>query len=143
MDTHSLHRGLSAAAVVISLVGAPQSLHAQSTPADTGDKEQQARGLYEQGLKHYNLAEYDLAIELFKQAYLLTEAPELLFNIAQSYRLKGAGNCRSALQFYRTYLRVEPRASKRASVEAAIADMEICARDEPVRPDDPPLHEAV
>jgi len=68
---------------------------------------------------------------LFKQAYLASEAPELLFNIAQAYRLKGAGNCRLALQFYENYLRADPKTRKKKSVEAAIRDMEGCARDEP------------
>jgi tetratricopeptide (TPR) repeat protein len=90
----------------------------------------QARALYEQGLKHYNLAEYDQAIDLFKQAYLQSEAPELLYNIAQSYRLKGAGHCRAAVRFYRSYLAAAPDSPKRPSVEAAIADTEACARAE-------------
>lgn len=122
--------------LLIAFASHVTSLHAQPA-AGAGDKQHQAVVLFERGLKHYNLAEYDAAIDLFKQAYFLTEAPDLLFNIAQSYRLKGPGNCRSALQFYRNYLRLSPATPKRASVEAAIKDMEICARSEPPQPDEP------
>lgn len=103
---------------------------AQSAPGN--DPQETARRLYDEGIKHYNVAEYDKAIANFRQAYLLTNASELLFDIAQSYRLRGPGNCRVALPFYRNFLRVEPKTPRRASVEAAIADMERCAQNEPL-----------
>jgi len=93
-------------------------------------QEEQARVLYRKALKHYNVAEYDAAIELFRRAYLLTEAPELLFNMGQAYRLKGAGNCAQALRYYQRFLRAAPGTPRRGSVEAAMADMERCAREE-------------
>jgi tetratricopeptide (TPR) repeat protein len=98
---------------------------------------ERAVAFYESGVKHYNLAEYTEAIEDFKQAYLLNSAPELLFNIAQAYRLKGPGNCRLATQFYRNYLRADPKSRKRASVEDAITDLESCTRAEPLPPPTP------
>jgi tetratricopeptide (TPR) repeat protein len=107
--------------------------------APAAAEESHARELYEEALKQYNLGDYDRAIEGFKQAYLATEAPELLFNIAQAYRLKGPGNCGSALQFYRTYLRLDPKTGKRKSIEGTIAEMERCAAHEtPAPADEPP-----
>jgi len=106
-------------------------------------KEETARKLYEEGIKRYNVADYAAAIASFRQAYLLSDAPEMLYNIAQSYRLSGPGNCRSALQFYRNFLRVEPKTAKRASVEAAIADMERCAKDEPLSAQAPEANKPV
>jgi hypothetical protein len=94
------------------------------------ETEEQARAIYGTALKHYNVAEYTEAIENFKQAYLLTNAPELLYDIAQAYRLKGPGNCALAAQFYGNYLRVDPRGSKRASAEGALADVQACAKEE-------------
>jgi tetratricopeptide (TPR) repeat protein len=94
-------------------------------------REREAAALYQQGLKHYNLGEYDQAIAALKRAYLLVEAPEFLFNIAQAYRKKGPGSCKHALEFYRSYLRAQPESPKRSNVDAMIADMEQCARTQP------------
>jgi tetratricopeptide (TPR) repeat protein len=99
-------------------------------PADE-DRKVTAVSLYEEGLKHYRLAEYDDAITAFRQAYRLSNAPEFLYDIAQSYRLKGPSNCAQALQFYKTYINIAPDTPKRAAVEAAITDMETCSRDNP------------
>lgn len=91
---------------------------------------QQVHDLYTLGMRQYNLGDYSAAIETFKQAYLKVEAAELLYDIAQSYRLEG-GHCSQALQFYKTYLRERLAPGRRASVEAAIRDMEACAALEP------------
>ena len=107
--------------------------------------ETRARALHAQGVRHYNLAEYDLAIEVFKQAYALTPFPGLLFNIAQAYRHQG--ECGRALEFYRSYLRQKPTAADRAEVERHLREMEACvgeraraapasqAASSPVRPE--------
>src|SRR5262245_60067857 len=83
--------------------------HAPSVEA----RQAQAASLYQDGIKHYNLGQYDRAIALFTKAYLLTEAPELLSDIAQAYRLEGPSGCVQSLAFYRSYLRADPRSSKR------------------------------
>jgi tetratricopeptide (TPR) repeat protein len=127
-----------------STAGPPPSSGASSSSSSSSGADTKALQLYEQGIKHYNVAEYEGAIAAFREAYLLTNAPELLYNIAQSYRLRGPGHCRSALQFYRNFLRVEPRTPRRARVEAAIADMETCAQSEPptTSPDGEPASDA-
>lgn len=86
------------------------------------DREKAAIAHYEQGQRHYNLGEFDKAIEEYKAAYALTNAPGLLFNIAQAYRLKK--DYEQALFFYRTYLREDPQAENRGDVEALIAELE-------------------
>lgn len=101
-------------------------------PSSAAERERLARALYEEGLTHYNLHEYDAAIAAFKGSYRLSRAPELLFDIAQEYRLKG--DCPEALRFYRTYLREDVRSPKRARVEAWIAEMERCDRPPPAPP---------
>lgn len=106
-------------------------LSLSAAAADTRE-EREALVHYEEGIKRYNLAQYDLAIESFQAAYLRTKAPELLYNIAQAYRLKGA--CTPSLQFYRNYLRTAPPGAKRASVETAIHDMGKCAAEEASAP---------
>jgi hypothetical protein len=83
-------------------------------------KEAQARSLYKKGMTHYELGEFDAAIDEFKRAYALTSAPGLLFNIAQVQRHKK--DAVQALFFYRMYLRTLPAAPNRADVEALIAE---------------------
>jgi tetratricopeptide (TPR) repeat protein len=111
-------------------VGA-STARAQTAGPPSPDPRKEAVALYDQAVKHYNVGEYDEAVAAFKRAYLITEAPELLYDIAQSYRLKGPGSCTQAVQAYRSYLRVAPATAKRKSVEAAIRDMEECVRNEP------------
>ena len=94
-------------------------------PADPNDaeaKKAKAKALYEKGLSHYNLGEFDSAIAAFKDSYAVSNAPGLLFNIAQSYRLKK--DYEQATYFYQTYLRLKPDAANRADVEARLKEME-------------------
>jgi tetratricopeptide (TPR) repeat protein len=108
-----------------------------SGPKETTSKEQRARELDAQGARLYDLAEYDRAIEAFKEAYLLTENPSLLYNIAQTYRRKG--DCEHAALFYRNYLRSRPKAADREKIEGRIAEMDACSK--PLAEDLPGIEE--
>jgi tetratricopeptide (TPR) repeat protein len=77
--------------------------------------------LYREGVLHYELGDYDGAIDRFTRAYKLTGAPPLLYDLAQAYRLKRAPH--RALPLYRAYLRMQPRASNRPEVERRIAEL--------------------
>ncbi|MBL0213029.1 MAG: tetratricopeptide repeat protein [Myxococcales bacterium] len=85
-------------------------------------KRAQAKTLYEQGLSAYNLGNFDAAISSFSEAYAISQAPGLLFNIAQSHRLKK--DYEKATYFYTTYLRLKPDAPNRADVEARLEEMQ-------------------
>ncbi len=104
-------RSMIALALVTLLTGA-------ATAADLTDA---AREHYERGLAKYNLADFDAAIDEFKQSYELSKAPRLLFNIAQAYRLKK--DWERALYFYDTYLRNDPKAPNRPDVESRVDEM--------------------
>jgi tetratricopeptide (TPR) repeat protein len=88
--------------------------------AATASPQEEARELYKKGMTHYEIGEFDAAIDAFKRAYQLTSAPGLLFNIAQVYRMKK--DPEQAVYFYRTYLRLMPDAPNRADVEVLIAE---------------------
>jgi len=92
---------------------------ASAEPNDGAVRE--AREHYERGLREYNLGELDGAIAEFKAAYVRSEAPGLLFNLAQAYRLKR--DTERALLLYRSYLRALPNAPNRADAEARIAEL--------------------
>jgi tetratricopeptide (TPR) repeat protein len=85
-------------------------------------KEKEAREHYTNGMRHFDLGEIDAAVAEFKEAYKISAAPGLLFNIAQAYRTKK--DYEQALLFYKNYLRLVPRAANRADVEARVAEME-------------------
>ena len=110
------------AVVCLLFVAANAHAHGQrkhgAAPAQSPQDE--ARDLYKRGMTHYELGEFDVAIEEFKRAYALTSAPGLLFNIAQVYRMKK--DPEQAVYFYRTYLRLVPDAPNRADVESLLAE---------------------
>ncbi len=90
------------------------------------------------GSKHFELAEYPAAIADFKEAFRISDRPELLFNIAQAYRL--SGDCLQARTFYKTYLRRLPDAPNAEQVKGRIAELEECANKaaaQPVAPVEP------
>lgn len=93
---------------------------AVTAPALADDKADKAKAkqLYDDGLSHYNIAEYTEAITSWKQAYKLSKKPLLLFNIGQAYRL--SGDCNGATTFYDSYQREEPSPKNQAELDQAI-----------------------
>ncbi len=77
---------------------------AVATVPQTGPVTEEALRAYDQGHTHYDLGEYQAAIEHFRHAYELSRAPALLFNIAQAHRMNK--DCPRALDTYRTFLRL-------------------------------------
>jgi tetratricopeptide (TPR) repeat protein len=88
----------------------------------TEHEKAEARALYDEALRHYNVAEYADAITAFKGAYLISGDPKLLFDVAQSYRL--SGDCEQALRFYKNFRREAPQAPNLAELDAAISKCE-------------------
>jgi tetratricopeptide (TPR) repeat protein len=93
---------------------------APSAPASADEPapRERARELFEQGQAAYDLGEYDRAVALLREAYQLSSAPALLFNIAQAHRR--ARQCTRALEVYRHFVRVDPDSPYRADAEAHI-----------------------
>lgn len=102
-------------------------------PAHADDKAK-AKALYDQGLKSYNLAEYQDAIKAWKEAYSLSKKSILLFNIGQAYRLDG--DCKKANTFYDTYQREEPNPKNQDELDSALA---LCAKGGGDKPVDKPV----
>lgn len=98
------------------------------------DDKAQAKKLYEEGLRHYNLAEYAEAIRPWKDAYLLTKRPLLLFNIGQAYRL--SGDCAQAMTFYESYAREQPNPKNQGELSDAEA---LCREKLAAKPAPPPV----
>src|SRR5262249_28463094 len=81
-----------------------------------------ARAYYDEAQTEYAIGRFAHAIELYKQAYALTQRPSMLFNIAQAYRL--ANDPTQAKFFYESYLRRVPDAPNRPEIEQRIDEME-------------------
>ncbi|HEY4243732.1 MAG TPA: hypothetical protein VGM88_28160 [Kofleriaceae bacterium] len=88
-------------ALLLLLVSAPAL-------ADTVDPIAEAKELYAEGKRYYDIADYPHAIESWKKAYMLSSAPMLLFNLGQAYRL--SGDCPNALRMYDSYEHAVPDA---------------------------------
>lgn len=93
-------------------------LPARARPFDAQAKRVRELQLYDAGKAHYDIAEYALAVAKWKEAYLISYEPLLLFNIAQAYRL--AGDCAQANRFYGNYQRMVPKPANQAELEIAL-----------------------
>src|SRR5947207_13123212 len=96
-------------------------LVAIATPAAAEDRVA-ARAAFNEGTRHFDLAQYDQALEAFKRAYWNYEEPTFLFNIAQCHR--ALGHKEDALAMYRSYLRKLPDAPNRSETQRFITDLD-------------------
>jgi tetratricopeptide (TPR) repeat protein len=87
-----------------------------------GDDTSEARRLFASGTKHFDLSEFDEALEDFKNAYRFKDDPVFLYNIAQCHRLLKHNE--DAVRFYKSYLRRAPTSPRRHEVELKIAALE-------------------
>lgn len=83
----------------------------------------EAKRLYALGNQHFALAEYEPAVNAFKEAYRLKEDPAFLYNIAQCYR-QMRGQEENAIRLYRSFLQRVPNTPNRDEVERKIAELE-------------------
>lgn len=115
LDSSSMPRALSIAiALLLMLAG---TLAAQPSALKDQAKKDVAAGLAAQ-----NAGRYDDAIALYKKAYDAVPHPEILFNLAQAYRLKGDAD--TAFGMYQRYLAVEPRGRVAADARRWSAELE-------------------
>jgi hypothetical protein len=123
---------------LVLLVAAATTARAEPKPAPALVK--QAKVHYRQGMAFHQSGRYDDAIQEYRAAYELIPQPELLFDIAQAYRLKGDRS--TAIEYYRRYLDVAPNGrvhdKARAHLASLIHTLEIeeavAARNKPTPP---------
>ncbi len=112
---------------ILRLVAVVAFLAARSGLAVTPDEaKQKARAEYTEAMKNYNLAEYQQALEHFKEAYRAFPDASFLFNIGQCQR--SLGQKADAVRSYRAYLR--DAKTGRAEVEQIIAGLEKAIAEE-------------
>jgi len=96
--------------VVVSTVGADE------------DPTARARQLFDSGRRHFELSEYDAALEDFKEGYRLKDDPVFLYNIGLCHRLLGRKV--EALRFFKNFLNRKPDAPNREDLEHKIAALD-------------------
>jgi tetratricopeptide (TPR) repeat protein len=99
--------------VLLACVALGRPAHADDVAA--------ARLAYEEGRRHYDLADYAEALAAFKRAYMLLEQPDFLYNIAACHRRLGQRT--QALEFYQRYLDKVPNSPDRVAIDRMIAEL--------------------
>jgi tetratricopeptide (TPR) repeat protein len=89
----------------------------------------EAERAFREGEVSYRLGRYEQAIASFEEAYRLSNAPKLLFNIAQACRKRfdvigDPTDLRRARELYQTYLRLDPTTTQRTEVEGLLVEIE-------------------
>jgi tetratricopeptide (TPR) repeat protein len=88
--------------------------------------------LFEEAQALYRVGEYEKALPLYKESYLLSKRPEILFNIAQCLRLLGRSE--ESLRTYRAFLDEQPDTPYRQDAEEKIKEVEAAIQAAKVEP---------
>jgi len=83
---------------------------------------EEARQLFKSGSQAFAQHDFQRAYEAFEKAYLLSQRPELLFNMASA--LQGLNRPHDAADELRAYLRTVPAAVDRVEIEQRILTLE-------------------
>src|SRR5262249_23395500 len=96
-------------------------LAAPPAAADSA-RDSKARQLFEQGKPAYENSEFDKAYDCFKQAYVVSQQPALLYNMASA--LQALERPHEAAEALRSYLRAVPKDPDAAAIEQRISSLE-------------------
>jgi tetratricopeptide (TPR) repeat protein len=113
------------AALALSVLSAPayaQKPKPKEAPKEAPREKERYIVLFEEAQALYRVGEYEKALPLYKESYLLSKRPEILFNIAQCLRLLGRHE--ESLRTYRAFLDAQPDTPYRADAEEKIKEVE-------------------
>jgi tetratricopeptide (TPR) repeat protein len=85
-------------------------------------KLQEAKRLFEEASIQYKTGEYELALEGFKGAYLISQEPAILFNIGQCQRQLNQFD--EAIKAYKTFIRDAPQDPLTENAKTRIKELE-------------------
>ncbi|HEY5925491.1 MAG TPA: tetratricopeptide repeat protein [Kofleriaceae bacterium] len=116
-------------------------LVAVAAPAAAGPTAvEQAKARFKQGKAYQDVGQYERAAAEYKAAYELDRRPEMLFNVAQAYRL--AAKKQDALDYFKRYLDAQPSGAgadeARKHVAALTMELEEEKRAQQAQPVEPP-----
>ena len=104
--------------VLLLVVGRSAGADPAMSPEERGAA---AKQFFETGMAHFQLEEYDRAVESWESGFRMRPVAQFLYNIGQAHRL--AKRYEKALSFYKKYLYMEPKAVNKAEVERHIATL--------------------
>ncbi len=121
---------LVAAALAAAVLPSPASVQAGPgdresggpTPRASDEERATARRHFLRGKELHAAGKYLEAAAEYREAYEHLHAPAFLYNVAQVYRL--AGDRKSAIEYYRKYLELEPEGEGSADAREFIAALE-------------------
>lgn len=128
-----LKTSLALLAILVLFLGVPGAAQADrgedsapsradpEKPSSDPSAREKAKALFEEANAHYKVREFEKALQGFKEAYLLSEEPVLLFNMAQCYRQLDRQE--EALKTYQAFLLEDPNSPLRANAEARIKEL--------------------
>jgi len=122
ISRHNVTSGVLVAVLACAATAAPSPAIADPAKAEQ---------YFNEAEKLYSLRKFDQAVQKYLQAYEEEDAPQLLFNIAQSYRQ--LGNCKDSLFYYKRFLQLggsQIAGSLRKEVEGRIIELERCIKDQ-------------
>lgn len=105
--------------------------HAEDAP----DKKR-GRVLWLEGIKLYDLGNFDDAIKAYEEAYRLWPSPQILNNLGQAERQRH--NYERAIFYFRSYLRYTPNASNEQAIKDLIKELEDLAAAQKKSNEHPP-----
>ncbi len=97
---------------------------------------EKARAAYEEGIGAFKGEDYETALAHFERAYLLDNAPVLLFNMARA--CEEMGRAKKAVYYYELYLDRVPDAPDRPEVERRIRVMRLLLEKQEPAPEPAP-----
>jgi tetratricopeptide (TPR) repeat protein len=103
--------------VLLTLIAACGSARAQAQ-----SKEERARQLFNDGKQAYQANDFQTAYDDFKESYLLSHQPALLYNIASA--LLGLKRPHEAAEALRAYLRLQPLDPDAPAINQRIQNLE-------------------
>ncbi len=113
-----VRRVAAALAFVSTLVLAPSHLVAQSAAPSAAPSEDDAHRVFLRAAAAYGNGEFELAADLFEQAYALRPEPQLLYSLGSAR--ERAGRVVGAIEAYEAFLREVPDAEERPDVERSL-----------------------
>src|SRR5215831_2964538 len=80
----------------------PETAQPPSSPAPQHPRTEEGQALFQEGVAAYDAHDYSRAIDRFRAAYRVANAPEILFDIGQAYR--AMGDCRQAFDHFNAFM---------------------------------------
>lgn len=108
-------------AILLVLSSLGGSAWAKPTKKLSGAEEKQFSKLVETAKANYKVQEYEAALTSYKEAYVISQEPILLFNIGQCYRQLGLYD--EAEKSLQRFLNDDPKTTLRPSVEELLREI--------------------